>query len=229
MYFYYACNNVYKRLYRLNFKSITREELTTRKLIKLNKGFTLAELLISLSVLGLISALTLPNVFYNVNKQRDKAIFKEVNSILSDAVFRVVFDGRDYTSLRLLEMIEKTTNVVKMCNSDVKAQGCWTAGQPDDNEATEAGFMLHSGAQVYGIRPGVTGGSDAVWVDLNGFSGPNEVGKDIIKLHMCLIDNPDCYNWTAIGYAGKQGVGSVSPAAQQGGTLDIDHYNALTK
>jgi prepilin-type N-terminal cleavage/methylation domain-containing protein len=49
----------------------------------INKGFTLSELLISLSVLGLISSLTLPQVFNSVNNSKRKAVFKETLNMLN--------------------------------------------------------------------------------------------------------------------------------------------------
>lgn len=50
-----------------------------------NSGFTLSELLISLSVLGLISALTLPNVYNSVNKNKNNAVAKETFQMISQA------------------------------------------------------------------------------------------------------------------------------------------------
>jgi prepilin-type N-terminal cleavage/methylation domain-containing protein len=56
-------------------------------------AFTLSELLISLSALGLIMALTLPNVFNAVESQRKRAIFKETHNVIQNAHMAAVMDG----------------------------------------------------------------------------------------------------------------------------------------
>jgi hypothetical protein len=54
--------------------------------------------------------------------------------------------------------------------------------------------------------------SDAMWIDLNGGQEPNKLGEDLIKMNICFVQNANCTAWTAKGYQGKQGPGTVSPA-----------------
>ncbi|MFM7390127.1 MAG: type II secretion system protein [Vampirovibrionales bacterium] len=56
-------------------------------------GFTLSELLISLAVLGLISALTLPSIFNSVSTAQMKAKQKETIQILQDVVYQGFMNG----------------------------------------------------------------------------------------------------------------------------------------
>lgn len=59
-------------------------ELTNAK--KLLKGFTLAEVLTTLGIIGVIAALTIPNVINNSRNKELESKFKKSYSILSEAV-----------------------------------------------------------------------------------------------------------------------------------------------
>jgi type II secretory pathway pseudopilin PulG len=117
---------------------------------KFNTAFTLSELLISVSVLGLVGAMMVPSILNSVEKATRRAIFKETYQMISTFTYQAVFVDEEPTSTRLLENIASSGNVAKLCNKSVKAEGCWFEGQIDDNEATEAGMVLLNGANVYG-------------------------------------------------------------------------------
>ncbi|MFM7390680.1 MAG: type II secretion system protein, partial [Vampirovibrionales bacterium] len=57
------------------------------------RGFTLSELLISLAVLGLISALTLPSIFNSVSQSQHKAKMKETIQVLQDVMYTGYMNG----------------------------------------------------------------------------------------------------------------------------------------
>jgi type II secretory pathway pseudopilin PulG len=193
-------------------------------------AFTLSELLVSFSVLGLISAMTLPMVFNATNELKRRAVFKETYALLGTLTHEVVLHDSDPSSLQMLEKLKKKANVAKLCTGNVTSEGCWFVGQPVDNESTEAGFILNNGASVYGLHTlGISSGSDAVWIDVNGGDAPNALGQDMLKLHICYVDNPDCYSWTAPGYEGKQGIGTVSPGAVRASNLDALSFQDFMK
>jgi hypothetical protein len=48
---------------------------------------------VSLSVLGLIAALTLPSIFNSLKAQKDKAVFKETYQALAEAFYKGVISG----------------------------------------------------------------------------------------------------------------------------------------
>ena len=56
-------------------------------------GFTLAELLIALSILGVIAAFTIPKVLQSQQDERKRAITKEVMATLSQALQAARLDG----------------------------------------------------------------------------------------------------------------------------------------
>ena len=53
--------------------------------MKRKQGFTLAEVLITLTIIGVISALTLPNIQTNLSANRNRATLKNTMAILSQA------------------------------------------------------------------------------------------------------------------------------------------------
>ena len=55
----------------------------------MQKGFTLAEVLITLGIIGIVAALTLPSMINNSNKKEFEALLKKQYSALQQAVLRV--------------------------------------------------------------------------------------------------------------------------------------------
>ena len=49
-------------------------------------GFTLAEVLITLVIIGVIAAMTIPTLLSNTNKQETKTALKKAMSIINQAI-----------------------------------------------------------------------------------------------------------------------------------------------
>lgn len=85
-----------------------------------NKAFTLAEVLITLSIIGIVAAMTLPAVVTKTNKIKFKSGFKKTLSVLNQAVNinRAKYDF-DFSSVSSNCIDEKTDNpqdVQSMCS-----------------------------------------------------------------------------------------------------------------
>ena len=65
--------------------------MTTRH--KQIKGFTLAEVLITLGVIGVVAALTIPALVSNSSKSELKSRFQKANAIVNIAVTQLVYDN----------------------------------------------------------------------------------------------------------------------------------------
>jgi prepilin-type N-terminal cleavage/methylation domain-containing protein len=131
------------------------------------KGFTLSELLISLSVLGLISALTLPAIFNSVDEQKKKAVFKETLTALAEASAEESnTDARSMGSIKFIE-------------SNMNSQSCSTnmsITNPTDPRDV-FGCILQNGAYVYHLDK-VSDTNDNLVIDWNGNAPPNIHGQD---------------------------------------------------
>lgn len=102
---------------------------------KINKNiaFTLAEVLITLGIIGVVAALTIPALINNTNDSELKNSWVNAYSILSAAAARVRDDnGGSQAGLiasnfyqTLLPIYEQYLNFQKTCPNDAIAEGCW--------------------------------------------------------------------------------------------------------
>ena len=102
-----------------------------------NKGFTLAETLITLVIIGIIAAITVPVLYANYTENEKKARVKKAYSTLANAMTFVKADGGDYdftvTSDEDMETVRNwydtylkpRLNTTKICYNKA---GCWNSG-----------------------------------------------------------------------------------------------------
>ena len=95
----------------------------TNILKKLTKGFTLAELLIALAILGVIPAFTIPKLLMATQSSKYKSLFKDTISAYSQAIYSSIQDGTLFSGSTSSNLANKF-NAVKICSAAV-ADGCW--------------------------------------------------------------------------------------------------------
>lgn len=172
----------------------------------MKKAFTLAEVLITLGIIGVVAALTMPSLMANYKKSVAKNQFKKTYSTLTNAFNQTVQDlgesvdcsDESYTSEACKELwneFVKNLNVVKYCETDAYAQGCvpnyspenfpWTQGcggfsAPQIKEKQPAA-VLADGSIIfpYGWQKTLYPG---IGFDINGFKKPNVGGQDVFSL-----------------------------------------------
>jgi prepilin-type N-terminal cleavage/methylation domain-containing protein len=158
------------------------------------RGFTLSELLISLSVLGLISALAVPAVYNSYQKQRLVANFKETYSTLARSLSNA---AQNDTILDMAGvygfMGTQGTNITKNCSTDASAQGCWpgTNVASTYHDGTKPAMVLPSGTIMTDMDQTAGAGTDYLWIDANGMEGPNKKCKDQFPVVLSMIDGND--------------------------------------
>lgn len=165
-------------------------------------AFTLAEVLITLGIIGVVSAMTLPTLIANYQKQQTVVQLKKVHTELSQAAamgeaangdksnWDFSLPSIDFFNYYLKEYIKISTHKV----GDVKTQLGITYRQTSGNP--EIGLMsmsdnaniidLASGAQLF-IADTVIDKSatrKTFIVDINGFKKPNQFGKDLFCLSL---------------------------------------------
>ena len=177
----------------------------------MKKGFTLAEVLITLGIIGVVAAMTLPTLIQNHQKRSLEVATQKFYSTMSQAVKKYMADEgvddlrntplasdnyEDYDSPEAIASIRnfvtKYLKVVEEC--DHEANNCfaptyksWDGSAPDYNFTTEANlserrdYVLADGAV---IRIGYNTSPIALFVDVNGKKGPNRVGYDLWTMNI---------------------------------------------
>jgi prepilin-type N-terminal cleavage/methylation domain-containing protein len=150
------------------------------------KGFTLSELLVSLSVLGLIAALAIPSIITALEKNQKKARFKETYNSIANVIQAGVASG-ELTDTGNLAYFGRNLNAQKVCtNSGV--EGCWAGTDTPSNTSTAGGILLHSGVTITDIESDATGG-DRYFIDINGIEAPNIRCEDQFPVVVSVREN----------------------------------------
>jgi len=176
--------------------------------IKHKKGFTLAEVLVTLVVIGVVAALCIPALIQNTQQAEFKAAWKKDYSVLSQAVLMAQNDNAgDLNSYlngtsALCPLLSNYLSTTKVCpavgdtisacfsNPINELNGTHVGGTGDLFSAyrfDDGGMMLANGATL-AFENG--GGADSyngvyyayIWVDVNGNAPPNTIGKDIFGM-----------------------------------------------
>jgi prepilin-type N-terminal cleavage/methylation domain-containing protein len=145
-----------------------------------HSGFTLAELLVGLAVLGLISALTIPSVFTSIRDHQRRTTIKEATSIVHHLVHNALNNGKGSVSLNDIRAI----NSIRMCDTTDATRRTSTSVMYEASSDNNVGFVLPSGAYVWAISP-VAANADHFIIDWNGNAGANVVGDDILVQNIC--------------------------------------------
>lgn len=158
-------------------------------------GFTLAELLIALAILGMIATFTIPKILTAQQDSKKYAVFKETISLVSSLAYAAQQSG-DNT------YFPNHINAVKNCPTNASVQGCFSATYTGPGgENTQNGFLLHNGASVAGF--GSYTYSNGIAIDWNGLEPPNVYGDDQLHLDICFDQGSGCIADFGTAMAGK--------------------------
>lgn len=107
---------------------------------RVSKGFTLSEVLITLGIIGVVAAMTIPTLMTKINHIKLKSQFKEGYAILSQAVKLANDDGwslssakNDYERFELSHEFLKYFKGATVCNY---AENNLCIGRKEDNNGT---------------------------------------------------------------------------------------------
>lgn len=179
-------------------------------------GFTLAEVLITLGVIGIVSAVTLPIIHGNIQKYVLKNQFKKAYSNFSNVVNQVVMENGTNFACGLSdgtykkhdcpifwENIFKKYKVIKTCNygenncsptyktlDKVLEQGGKASNKTCSHFSGTTGIahFLTDGSIIYTT---IGGYQDKVYyaIDVNGTKKPNQWGYDVFYLNLRIVNN----------------------------------------
>lgn len=157
--------------------------------IKQKRAFTLAEVLITLAIIGVIAAISVPSLIQKTNSAELKVAYKKAFAVASQAYEKACFDGEfvnrtswgDFNAnVRNFNVFKNYFKVIKDCNAGNNAN-CWdNTGDKYWSSYPNASALsfIDSSGMAWSKDSGVAGTGDELLVDTNGFKGPNKIGKD---------------------------------------------------
>ena len=162
-------------------------------------AFTLAEVLVTLGIIGVVSAMTVPTLMQNYQRQSYVTQLHKVYNEFSQASLRYLTDRNalnlseaGLTDINAIDNFMKTYfKIAKDCGDDINA--CFpndykkvdgTSISPVLASSKGKNYILANGAAIYIFKNGY---GVQIHVDVNGKKGPNIVGRDIFA--MALYNN----------------------------------------
>ena len=105
---------------------------------RFKKGFTLAEVLITLAIIGVVAALTIPSVISNSQQQEFKTGLRKAVSVLNSAItMNMAIDGESpYDNKQLIQYLTRHMSILKttyQLSSQYMSYTCYANGGCDDN------------------------------------------------------------------------------------------------
>lgn len=173
---------------------------TTMRVQKRVSGFTLAELLIALFILGVIATFSIPKVLQSQNNTKRIAVFKETIAAFSEAYY-VGWLTNEVTEANVATYLRSHINAVKIC-TNASTGGCWAHTAAIPSYITSTGFVLANGATVAGMDDAGSVGYDAFLIDWNGATGPNIEGDDQLAVKI-ILDSSQGKAGTIQSYASR--------------------------
>lgn len=174
------------------------------KNFKINLAFTLAEVLITLGIIGIVAAMTIPTLIKNTQDMEFKTTFKKTYSEINSAIVQIKQDNggtlknfcTQLDSSSILQAFSPYFKILSTCTNNASYQ-CFaeahlmsgssaTAYSPSlTNAGTIALFTLTNGVniaiQIHSANCSFANGNNCGWIliDTNGMKPPNRFGKDL--------------------------------------------------
>lgn len=164
-----------------------------------NKAFTLAEVLVTLGIIGVVSAMTVPTLMQNYQRKTYVTQLHKIFNEMSQAGLRAINDNNavslketKYSSPSNTSTFFRTYfKVVKDCGTDVRS--CLASSYDNMNGQTVTTPATISNTSCVAIASGaviclsphyrsVNDEGATLLVDTNGLKGPNIIGRDFFNM-----------------------------------------------
>jgi prepilin-type N-terminal cleavage/methylation domain-containing protein len=181
----------------------------TKKTGQVIAGFTLAEVLITLAVIGVVAMIIIPNMINSTSDTELKTAWKKDFADLSNTYKLMIMDnggsakGLFQSTYDIKDNFKKYLNYSKDC-ANANVTECFHAAGTTKNlngttfsDPPNVGLVLSNGTLIgipssgsdYSGCTTAIGTSTAqscsyIYIDVNGFKSPNIVGKDIFMVYL---------------------------------------------
>lgn len=181
----------------------------------MKKAFTLAEVLITLGIIGVVAAITIPNLIANYQKRSAITNLKHIHAQLTQAIKLSEYENGPIEGWNIYNpgelgliwsktVLEYIQPYLKGSKIDYSYNACMLNNKPFNIKNFKGQKFCGSASQYRLIT--MTGAVISVnhvnWnnpyiffqVDYNGLSSPNIIGKDVFTFHLAKSGNLDGYN-----------------------------------
>lgn len=165
-------------------------------------AFTLAEVLITLGIIGIVAALTMPSLIAKNTEKQTITRVQKFRAMTEQAYLRAKLDNGNpdlwgFTGFRnpsgadnLYNIFKPYLKIIKYCGHDVNK--CWGANTPDYSTtavlADGSYILFYSGSTDCNVSRGSSKALNNycgnIEFDINGKKGPNQYGLDIFVLYI---------------------------------------------
>jgi prepilin-type N-terminal cleavage/methylation domain-containing protein len=147
-------------------------------------AFTLAELLVVMAVLGVISTFTIPKIMHTIEVARSRPVLKDNVALISQILYEALQNNVNITVLG--NYFISRLNGAKMCTSDALTQGCIsgsiTGAQP--YEEHEPGVLLNDGSAIVGLNNDLSGTNGFILITRKD-AGNYKLGENALYISIC--------------------------------------------
>ena len=167
-------------------------------------AFTLAEVLITLGIIGVVAAMTMPSLTQNYQEKATVTKLKKCYSLVSQAYVSILNDEGGSDTLQAgddLEMMEKFGKYLKYQKTCGRNKGCFPNvtyksvtgngySKWEDDTTDRSRAILTDGTLIMFNKSAMWGGNEGnylyaqIYVDINGFKGPNQLGRDFFYFYI---------------------------------------------
>lgn len=161
-------------------------------------AFTLAEVLITLGVIGVVAAMTMPTLIQNNQEKVTVTRLKKVYSVLSQAYISASSEniniqewglGEEFSKDGAQAIADKMLPYLKISKNCGFETGCFPKNGIYKYFSGEGWYTIDSSSRAYrfiladGTLVAIEsyGTQGKIFVDINGFKGPNQDGKDLFS------------------------------------------------
>ena len=165
-------------------------------------GFTLAEILISLSIVGVIAALTIPTFTTNTQNQANAAKLSATVSTLENA-YSAIIVGEEYDDFEVANLYGNYMNpdiLGRYLKGGFGGKGggatrIYGTSNPfktitgedvdlSSDDSYHYYYQLKSGAVIFGEDHPRNSSAGSLCIDVNGPAGPNKLGRDVFQFSL---------------------------------------------
>lgn len=175
-------------------------------------AFTLAETLITLAIIGIVAAITIPSLMQSTQDAELKSAWKKSYATLSNATTQIVNENggsiagvcpTNYDHDCIRNLYKPYLKYQKVCDSSQTEGNCWSKFGNfyfwDGIQVTSSDFggswsslVLNDGSFILFINNSGDCTTSTfnlercgrISVDINGFKKPNKMGKDLFNIHL---------------------------------------------